>query len=211
MNKKDSPKILEKIVNNKISILIGTQLISKGFHFPNLNCIVVVDIDLSLQGHDLRSAEKNLQLYHQLSGRAGRTGKPATVYFQSYNLNKNMIADITNKNPDIFLQKELEIRKKNNLPPFQIFISLILSSSDEKKLQKNSLEFKNYINGKLNSDVLGPVNAPIYKIRKKFRVRLLIRGKKSLKIQDSLSLAIKNFKFEKGIKLSVDVDPINFN
>ena len=211
MNKKDSSIILEKIVNNKISILVGTQLISKGFHFPNLNCIVVVDIDLSSQGHDLRGAEKNLQLYHQLSGRAGRTGKPATVYFQTYNLNKNMIVDITNKNPDIFLEKELEIRKKNNLPPFQRFISLILSSNDERKLQKNSLEFKNYINGKLNSDVLGPVNAPIYKIRKKFRVRLLIRGKKTLKIQDSLSLAIKNFKFEKGIKLSVDVDPINFN
>ena len=66
MNKKDSPKILEKIVNNKISILIGTQLISKGFHFPNLNCIVVVDIDLSSQGHDLRGSEKNLQLYLSL-------------------------------------------------------------------------------------------------------------------------------------------------
>ena len=211
MNKKDSSKNLEKIVNNKISILVGTQIISKGFHFPNLNCIVVVDIDLSSQGHDLRGAEKNLQLYHQLSGRAGREGKPATVYFQTYNLNKNMIVDITNKNPDIFLEKELEIRKKNNLPPFQRFISLILSSNDERKLQKNSLEFKNYINGKLNSDVLGPVNAPIYKIRKKFRVRLLIRGKKSLKIQNSLSLAIKSFKLEKGIKLSVDVDPISFN
>ena len=145
MNKKKSSKyILEKIINNKISILVGTQLISKGFHFPNLNCIVVVDIDLSSQGHDLRTAEKNLQLYHQLSGRAGRTGKPATVYFQTYNLNKNMIYDITNKNPDIFLEKELEIRKKNNLPPFQRFISLILTSNDEKKLKKNSLKFKNY-------------------------------------------------------------------
>ena len=211
MNKKKSSKILEKIVDNKISILVGTQLISKGFHFPNLNCIVVVDIDLSSQGHDLRGAEKNLQLYHQLSGRAGRTGKSATVYFQTYNLNKDMIVDITNKNPDIFLEKELEIRKKNNLPPFQRFISLILLSNNEKKLQKNSLEFKNYINSKLNFQVLGPVNAPIYKIRKKFRVRLLIRGEKSLKIQNSLSLAIKNFKFEKGIKLSVDVDPISFN
>ena len=167
MNKKKSSKILEKIVDNKISILVGTQLISKGFHFPNLNCIVVVDIDLSSQGHDLRGAEKNLQLYHQLSGRAGRTGKSATVYFQTYNLNKDMIVDITNKNPDIFLEKELEIRKKNNLPPFQRFISLILLSNNEKKLQKNSLEFKNYINSKLNFQVLGPVNAPIYKIRKK--------------------------------------------
>ena len=211
MNKKDSSKNLEKIVNNKISILVGTQIISKGFHFPHLNCIVVVDIDLSSQGHDLRGAEKNLQLYHQLSGRAGREGKPATVYFQTYNLKKNMIVDITNKNPDIFLEKELQIRKKNNLPPFQRFISLILSSNDEKKLQKQSFEFKNYINSKLNYLVLGPVNAPIYIIRKKFRVRLLVRGKKSLKVQDSLSQAIKNFKFEKGIKLTVDVDPISFN
>ena len=211
MNKKDSSKNLEKIVNNKISILVGTQIISKGFHFPNLNCIVVVNIDLSSQGHDLRGAEKNLQLYHQLSGRAGREGKPATVYFQTYNLKKNMIIDITNKNPDIFLEKELQIRKKNNLPPFQRFISLILSSNDERKLQKQSFEFKNYINSKLNYLILGPVNAPIYIIRKKFRVRLLIRGKKSLKVQDSLSQAIKNFKFKKGIKLTVDVDPISFN
>ena len=154
---------------------------------------------------------KNLQLYHQLSGRAGRTGKPATVYFQTYNLNKNMIFDITNKNPDIFLTKELELRKKNNLPPYQRFISLIITSNDEKKLQKQSFEFKNYIQTKLDDLVLGPVNAPIYKIRKNFRVRLLIRGKKSLKVQNSLSSAIQNFKFAKGIKLSVDVDPISFN
>ena len=85
MNKKNSKEKLEKIINNEIEILIGTQLISKGFHFPNLNCIVVVDIDLSSYGHDLRGAEKNLQLYHQLSGRAGRTGQPSTVYFQTYN------------------------------------------------------------------------------------------------------------------------------
>ena len=65
MNKKDSKEKLEKIINNEIEILIGTQLISKGFHFPHLNCIVVVDIDLSSYGHDLRGAEKNLQLYHQ--------------------------------------------------------------------------------------------------------------------------------------------------
>ena len=211
MNKKNSIDILKKIVNNEISILVGTQLISKGFHFPSLNCIVIVDIDLSSQGHDLRGSEKNLQLYHQLSGRAGRTGKPATVYFQTYNLNENMIMDITNKDPDIFLEKELELRKLNNLPPFQRFIALILSSEDEKKLQRNSVEFKNFINNKNDYTVLGPINAPIYKIRKKFRVRLLIRGKKSLSVQDSLSQSIKNFKFEKGIKLSVDVDPISFN
>ena len=211
INKKKSAKILEKIINNEINILIGTQLISKGFHFPNLNCIVVVDIDLSSQGHDLRGAEKNLQLYHQLSGRAGRTGKPATVYFQTYNLNTKMISDITNNNPDIFLDKELELRKSNNLPPFQRFVALIITGHDEKILEKEAIRFKNFIESTVYGKVLGPVNAPIFRLKKKFRVRLLIRGKKSFKVQSSLSNLISKFRFIDGIKLTVDVDPINFN
>ena len=152
MNKKSSSDKLEKIINNEIQILVGTQLISKGFHFPSLNCIVVVDIDLSLHGHDLRGAEKNLQLYHQLSGRAGRTGKPATVYFQTYNTNTKMISDLTNSNPDIFLDRELDIRRQNKLPPFQRFISLILTGDNEAKLEKEAFYFKNFIEKKLREE-----------------------------------------------------------
>ena len=211
MNKKDSKEKIRKIINNEIQILVGTQLISKGFHFPHLNCIVVVDIDLSSHGHDLRGAEKNLQLYHQLSGRAGRTGKPATVYFQTYENNSKMISEITNENPDIFLERELEIRKKNKLPPYQRFISLILTGENEKKLEKEAFNFKNFIANKINGKILGPVNAPIFRIKKKFRIRLLIRGSKSMKMQNSLAKIIPKYKFFKGIKLSVDVDPINFN
>ncbi len=211
MNKKDSMDKLDKIIKNETNILVGTQLISKGFHFPSLNCIVVVDIDLSSQGHDLRGAEKNLQLYHQLSGRAGRTGKPATVYFQTYNHDTKMIDDITNKNPDIFLERELEIRKKNKLPPFQRFISLILTGENEHKLETEALGFKNFIENKIEGKVLGPVNSPIFRLKKKFRVRLLIRGIKSMKVQNSIAKIIPNYKFAAGIKLSVDVDPINFN
>jgi primosomal protein N' (replication factor Y) len=211
MNKKSSLEILEKIINNKIQILIGTQLISKGFHFPSLYCIVVVDIDLSSQGHDLRGAEKNLQLYHQLSGRAGRTGKPATVYFQTYNLNTKMISDITNKDPNIFLNKELEIRRENNLPPFQRFIAIIITGSNEVDLEKEAYKFKGFIEGTVEGKVLGPVNAPIFRLKRMFRVRLLIRGRKSLKMQTSLANVIAKFKFPAGIKLTVDVDPINFN
>ena len=211
MNKKDSSIKLEKIINNDVRILVGTQLISKGFHFPNLNCIVVVDIDLSLQGHDLRGAEKNLQLYHQLSGRAGRTGKPATVYFQTYNNNYKMISDLTNSNPDIFLNRELDIRKRNKLPPFQRFISLILTGENEAKLEKEAYKFKTFVENKLIGKILGPVSAPIFRLKKKYRIRLLIRGAKTLKLQNSLALAVLNYKFQPGIKLSVDVDPINFN
>ncbi len=211
MNKKNSSEILEKIISNKIQILVGTQLISKGFHFPNLNCIVVVDIDLSTRGHDLRSAEKNLQLYHQLSGRAGRTGKPATIYFQTYNLNTKIISDITNKNPNIFLDKELEIRRENNLPPFQRFIALIITGNEKEILEKESLKFKNFIEKFIDGQTLGPVEAPIFRLKRKFRFRLLIRGKKSLKLQSSLKNIISKYKFPSGLKLTVDVDPISFN
>ena len=211
MNKKSSLNDLQKIINNEVKILIGTQLISKGYHFPNLNCIVVLDIDLSSLGHDLRGAEKNLQLYHQLSGRAGRAGKSATVYFQTYNLKSDIISKITNSDPFIFLENELKIRKKNNLPPFERFISLILTSKNEKKLDLESQRLKLHLVKNLNSKILGPINAPIYKIKKNFRNRLLIRSKKSVKIQESLNLALKKFQFSSGMKLSVDVDPISFN
>ena len=211
MNKKDSKEKIDKIIKNETHILVGTQLISKGFHFPSLNCIVVVDIDLSSQGHDLRGAEKNLQLYHQLSGRAGRTGKPATVYFQTYENNTKMISEITSKNPDIFLERELEIRKKNKLPPFQRFISLILTGDNEIKLEKEAINFKNFIENKIEGKILGPVNAPLFRLKRKFRIRFLIRGLKSMKLQSSLAKIIPKYKFSSGIKLSVDVDPINFN
>tara|TARA_A100001234_G_scaffold221460_1_gene237682 strand:+ start:2578 stop:4578 length:2001 start_codon:yes stop_codon:yes gene_type:complete len=211
MNKKDSSEKLKKIINNEIEILIGTQLISKGFHFPNLNCIIVVDIDLSNQGHDLRGSEKNLQLYHQLAGRAGRTGKPATVYFQTYNNDTRLISDITNNNPSIFLERELDIRKKNKLPPYERFISLILTGENLQRLEKDAFNIKKMIEDKIEAKVLGPVSAPIFRLKRKYRVRLLIRGTKSIKLQNSIANIIPKFKFSNGIKLTVDVDPINFN
>jgi len=211
MNKKSSLNNLQKIIDNEINILIGTQLISKGFHFPNLNCIVVLDIDLSSSGYDLRGSEKNLQLYHQLSGRAGRTGKPAKIYFQTYNLNSEAINQITNQDPFKFLDREIDLRKKNNLPPFERFISLILTCDDEIKLQKECFKLRDLLVRKLDAKVLGPVSAPIYRIRKKYRNRLLIRSKKTSKIQYFLKLALKEFKISPGIKLTVDVDPISFN
>ena len=121
-----------------------------------------------------------------------------------------MISD-TNSNPDIFLEKELELRRSNNLPPFQRFISLIVTGTDEKKVEKDTVKLKNFIEKFIEGKVLGPVNAPIFRLKRKFRVRLLVRGKKSLNVQNSLAKIILKFKFSSGIKLTVDVDPINFN
>ena len=211
MNKKSSKELIKKITSNEIKILVGTQLISKGFHFPYLNCIVVLDIDLSANGHDLRSSEKNLQLYHQLSGRAGRTGKPATVYFQTYDLNSKTIEQVTNQDPFIFLENEIKIRKKYSLPPFERFISLILTSINSKNLYVESLKIKEHLIKTLNSKILGPVEAPIFRIKKKYRYRILIRAKKDVSLHQKLQNSLDAFKIQPGIKLTVDVDPINFN
>ncbi len=211
MNKASGKKILDKIISGEINILIGTQLISKGFHFPNLNCIVVLDIDLTSHGHDLRSAEKNLQLYHQLSGRAGRAGKAANIYFQTLNLKTEVIDQITHQDPFKFLDHELEHRKQNNLPPFERFVSLILTSQDEKLLYDEALKFKNKLVSKISEKILGPVNAPVFRIKRKFRSRLLIRAKKNSNIQKKLKMIFKEIKFSKGMKLTVDVDPVSFN
>ena len=122
-----------------------------------------------------------------------------------------VISEITNANPDIFLDKELEIRKQNYLPPFQRFISLILTGDNEKNLEKEAYNFKTFVKNKIYGKILGPVNAPIFKIKKRYRIRLLIRGSKTLKLQNSLAKIILDYKFPPGIKLSVDVDPISFN
>tara|TARA_B100001248_G_scaffold121533_1_gene90953 strand:- start:951 stop:2906 length:1956 start_codon:yes stop_codon:yes gene_type:complete len=211
MNKASGKKILNKIVSGEANIIVGTQLISKGFHFPNLNCIIVLDIDLTSQGHDLRSTEKNLQLYHQLSGRAGRTGKPANVYFQTFNLKPEVIDQITNHDPFKFLEYELKLRKQNGLPPFERFVSLILSSENEKVLDIESIKLKKNISSKINEKILGPVNAPIFKINRRFRSRLLIRAKKTSNIHEKLKIILNKIKLPKGMKLTVDVDPISFN
>ena len=211
LKKKDSKIIIDKIENRKIDILDGTQLISKGFHFAKLNCIVVIDADFSSHGYDLRSAEKNIQLYHQLSGRAGRENVKSTIYFQTYTPKDEMFKNIANKNTHIFLNKEIELRKKNKLPPFYRFISFIVTGKKENETEIEALKLKKYLSKYLKQEILGPVNAPIFRINKKFRCRLLLRVPKKNIIQKQLNLCMDKIKLNAGIKLTVDVDPISFN
>ncbi len=202
---------MEKVEKNKIDILIGTQLLSKGFHFPKLNCIVVVDSDFSSHGYDLRSAEKNIQLYHQLSGRAGRAGNVSTIFFQTYTPDDEILLNISKKDPYSFLQKELLLRKEKKLPPFYRLISLIISGKNEDLIMKFAVSLKAKL-PKINEvNILGPVLAPITKLKKRYRCRILIRCPKNLFIQKYLSYSLNKIKIISGIKLEVDVDPINFS
>ena len=203
--------LLKKVEKNKIDILVGTQLLSKGFHFPKLNCIVVVDSDFSSHGYDLRSAEKNIQLYHQLAGRAGREGNTSTVYFQTYTPDDEILLNISKNDPHAFLQKELLLRKEKKLPPFYRLISLIISGKNEPLIMKFAIGIKSKLPKIKEVNILGPVLAPITKLRKKYRCRILIRYPKNLFIQKYLSQSLNKIKIVSGIKLEVDVDPINFS
>ena len=208
---KSTNELLKKVESKKIDILVGTQLLSKGFHFPKLNCIVVVDGDFSSHGYDLRSAEKNLQLYHQLAGRAGREGNPSTIFFQTYTPEDEVLINISKNNPTIFLKQELSLRKEKKLPPFYKLISLIISGKNEHLIMKFAIKIKSKIPEINKVSVLGPVSAPISKIRKKYRCRILIKYPKDLFIQKYLSEMLNTIKLTSGIKLEVDVDPINFS
>jgi len=202
--------ILAEIENNKINILVGTQMISKGFNFPKLNCIVVVDADFSGKGYDLRTTEKNIQLYNQLSGRAGRFSKKSLIIYQTIAPTDETLKDVLANDPEKFLMNELETRRKNKLPPFSRLISIIILSNSDKDSFRGAQEIKKKLLQIKDIEVLGPVDAPIFKIKKKFRTRLLIRAGIENLIQKKVLEVLENLKISKKIKLMVDVDPINF-
>jgi len=208
--KNETESILKKIEKNEIDILVGTQLISKGFNFPKLNCIVVVDADFSGMGYDLRSTEKNIQLYNQLSGRAGRFSNNSTIIYQTAAPLNETLKDVLENNPEKFLNNELIIRKNKNLPPYSRLIALIFSADSSQDSFRAAQEIKKKLSTLGELDVLGPVDSPIFKVKKKYRTRLLLRSKNSNLMQKSVGKILENLTISKKIKLTVDVDPITF-
>ena len=209
-NKVQAKIFLKQIEDNEINILIGTQMISKGFNFSKLNCIVVVDADFSGKGYDLRSTEKNIQLFNQLSGRAGRFSRKSLIIYQTMTPSDETLKDIIINDPEKFLYNELILRKKNKLPPFTRLISIIISANSDVISLRGAQEIKKKLLKINQIEIMGPVDSPIFRVKNRFRTRLLIRSNYDHLIQKNLSLVLQNLKISKKIKLTVDVDPINF-
>ena len=185
-------------------------MISKGFNFSKLNCIIVIDADFSGRGYDLRTTEKNIQLYNQLSGRAGRFSSESLIIYQTVSPENITLNELIKNKPDEILKKELILRKKNSLPPFCRLIAIIISANDQVASIKGAREIKTHLNKIEGLEIMGPVDSPLLKIKKKFRSRLLIRSSgKSLK-QKMVSNLLNTLKISSKIKLTVDVDPVNF-
>ena len=211
MKKKDhTNSLFNRIRNNQVDILIGTQMISKGFNFPKLNCIVVIDADFSGRGYDLRATEKNIQLYHQLSGRAGRFSSKSLIIYQTLNPEDITLNELIKNKSEELLQNELFIREQNKLPPFIRLIAIIISSKNRSLSLQGAREIKLKLNQISNLEVLGPVDSPLFKIKKNFRSRLLIRFSNRLLMQTKILNVLNRLKISSKIKLTVDVDPINF-
>ena len=185
-------------------------MISKGFNFPKLNCIVVIDADFSGRGYDLRSTEKNIQLYHQLSGRAGRFSSKSLIIYQTLTPQDFTLNEIIKNKSEDLLKNELILREKNNLPPFIRLIAIIISSKDRSLSLQGAREIKLKLNQINNLEVLGPVDSPLLKIKKNFRSRLLIRFNNQSMLQKKITNVLNGLKISPKIKLTVDVDPINF-
>ena len=211
MKSKNQIKTLfDKIIRNKVDILIGTQMISKGFNFKNLNCIVVIDADFSGRGYDLRTTEKNIQLYHQLSGRAGRFSSNSLIIYQTLSPKDETLNELIKNNSEELLKKELLSRERNLLPPFSRLIAIIVSANTHILSLDGAKEIKNHLKKIHEIEILGPVDSPLLKIKKKFRSRLLIRFNGRSLIQKKISNLLNTLKISNKIKLTVDVDPVNF-
>jgi len=209
--KKQVNTLFKKINNNEVDILIGTQMISKGFNFPKLNCVVVVDADFSGRGYDLRTTEKNIQLYHQLSGRAGRFSSRSLIIYQTLTPEDLTLNELIKNKSEELLKIELITRKKNRLPPFVRLIAIIISSNQHDLSIKGAREIKTQLKKIDNIEVLGPVDSPLLKIKKKFRSRLLLRINSGVLVQKKITNLLNSLKISPKIKLTVDVDPVNFS
>ena len=211
LKKKDqTQKLFKDIKDNKVNILIGTQMISKGFNFPKLNCIVVIDADFSGRGYDLRTTEKNIQLYHQLSGRAGRFSSQSLVVYQTLTPNDGTLNELIENRSEKLLKNELLLREKNKLPPFIRLVAIIISSKNRELSFQGAREIKNKLREINDIEVLGPVDSPLLKIKKNFRSRLLIKFNNRFFMQKKIIKVLNGLKISSKIKLTVDVDPINF-
>ena len=212
--------MLEKIVAGDVDIIIGTQIIAKGHHFPNLTFVGVVDADLGLKGGDLRAAERTYQMLHQVAGRAGREkDKRGRVMLQSWmpehRIMKAMVASSHDGGRDEFLGVEAAEREVANMPPYSRLCAIIVAGREEslvlevaKSLGKTSPQGMTEEGYRIQT--LGPAPAPLARLRGKYRYRLLVRADKTINIQKTVSAWVSNIKTPSTVRVYIDIDPQNF-
>jgi primosomal protein N' (replication factor Y) len=193
-----------------IDIVVGTQLVTKGYHFPNLTLVGVVDADLGLEGGDLRAAERTFQQIRQVSGRAGRGEKPGHVYIQTHSPKAKVMQALITGDADAFYEAETDARKDAGAPPFGRYAAIVVSSEDQAcahdvaKLVGRSAPL---VDGMA---VYGPAPAPLAMLRGRHRYRLLVHARRALDVQDVIREWLGALDWPSKVRVTVDVDPYSF-
>ena len=193
-----------------IDVIVGTQLVTKGFHFPELTLVGVVDADLGLEGGDLRAAERTYQQVAQVAGRAGRGAKPGAVLIQTRHPKAAVIAALAAGDRDAFYEAETEARRHAGAPPFGRWAAIIVSSEDEAEAREAA---KRIGATRPNFDdvmILGPAPAPMALLRGRYRYRLLLNARRSAEVQQVIRDWLGALDFAPGVRVAVDVDPYSF-
>ena len=194
----------------EVDIVIGTQLVTKGYHFPNLTLVGVIDADLGLQGGDLRAGERSFQQISQVSGRAGRAAKAGRVFVQTHEPDAPVIQALINNDPEGFYAAELAAREDAGAPPFGRYAALVVSSEDQHAAQKLASALGRSAPSSKHIHVYGPAPAPLALLRKRHRFRLLVHAKRSANMQGFIRAWLGAHDVPRNVRVSVDVDPYSF-
>ncbi len=205
-------EVIRTIEEGTTQIIIGTQIIAKGHHFPDLATVGIVDGDLGLSiGADPRAAERTFQLLHQVTGRAGRTHTQGRGFVQTHMPEHPVMDAIIRGDREAFLNREIETRQRGMLPPYGRLVALIVSARDKELAEKFAREVARRAPAAERIEVLGPAEAPIAIVRGRYRWRLLAKAPREVDVQGYLREWLAALPDIKGdLRLSVDIDPYSF-
>ena len=215
VTKKNShEEILNKFKNENIDILIGTQMVVKGHHFPNVTLVGVIAADSSLNIDDYRASERTFQILTQVAGRAGRENLPGKVIIQTYNPSEFSIQCAKKQNYDLFFETEIAIRKQLKYPPFCDIIVIGFNSENEEDIKRTSNIIYQYLNTSLDKTkfvIFKPMPSPIDKIQNKYRWRIIIKGRMNEEANKVFNSCLKEiYKTNlKTTRITIDVNPNN--
>ena len=203
-------ELAQAMIERRHDLLIGTQIVAKGHHFPMLTLVGVVDADLGLTGGDLRAAERTYQLLHQVGGRAGRAEHKGRVLIQTWMPDQPVMKALAAGDRDRFLEAEAAARRGAGLPPFGRLAALIISAGDAESADFAARALARSAPQLPGVMVLGPAPAPLAVLRGRHRRRFLVKAGREVNLQAALRAWLSRVRVQGSVRVQVDIDPYSF-